>query len=109
MEMTGFIVDLPLINGYFLYIHIYIHIYIYTYIYIYIHIYIYILISNLVGGLEHHFLIFHSVGKNPSQLTFIFFKMVKTTNQHSYGDDYSHVIVVHMVYQSPYDVYNRNM
>ena len=34
----------------------------------------------LVGGLEH-FLFFHILGMSPSQLTFIFFKMVKTTNQ----------------------------
>ena len=39
MEMTGFIVDLPLINGHFPYICI--HIYIYQYIYILIYIYIY--------------------------------------------------------------------
>jgi hypothetical protein len=34
---------------------------------------------KLVGGLEHLF--FHILGMSSSQLTFKFFKMVKTTNQ----------------------------
>ena len=34
----------------------------------------------LIGGLEH-FLIFHILGMSSSQLTFIFFRGVDTTNQ----------------------------
>ena len=33
----------------------------------------------LVGGFKHFFSIIY--GNNPSQLTFIFFKMIETTNQ----------------------------
>ena len=36
--------------------------------------------SSLVGGLEH-FLFFHIMGMSTSQLTFIFFRGVETTNQ----------------------------
>ena len=35
---------------------------------------------HLVGGLEH-FLLFHILGMSSSQLTFIFFRWVETTNQ----------------------------
>ena len=35
----------------------------------------------LVGGLEHFSFSINNTSGNPSQLTFIFFKMAKTTNQ----------------------------
>jgi hypothetical protein len=35
----------------------------------------------LVGGLEHVFIFPFHIWDNPSQLTFLFFKMVETTNQ----------------------------
>ena len=38
-------------------------------------------IITLVGGLEHGFYFPLYMGSHPSQLTFIFFKRVKTTNQ----------------------------
>ena len=65
----------------YIYIYMFLHLYIYTYDNIYIYMIIYIYIHILVGGLEHVLFVHWQLGMSSSQLTFIFFREVETTNQ----------------------------
>ena len=93
-DFPGFIVDLPIKHGDYIYIYwfiyIYIDLYIYILIYIYIYIHIYIYLYNLIGALELDWIMWPlwlskktlGNGMSSSQLTSCpsFFRGVEATN-----------------------------